>query len=100
MATKTKTKTEDYVAPSGMLRYPKTFVVIPRAVMEQWCTVPWADLLLAATLGTDGLSVTNERPYIWGNNCKENPPKTPDVAYMAEGQNSWVGRTVLYQQNW
>lgn len=84
----------------SFLTFPTVFVLAPRAVASRYAHQPWADILEAAERGVDGLAVVTERPSIWGGRQGERPPVVPDVAFLAEGQNEWCGRTVLYQQNW
>lgn len=79
-------------------RYPTVWVSVPRAVAADYW-LPWADVVDAAEQGRDGLAVVTERPRFWGGRAGERPPNPPDVAYLAEGQDDWRGRTVLYQQN-
>jgi hypothetical protein len=76
------------------------FVSVPRAVAAYFVQQPWADVLCAAERGLDGLLVMTERPRLWRGQPGEGAPRVPDVAFLAEGQDGWRGRTVLYQQNW
>jgi len=76
--------------PIPALVKPLSVVCVPRAVVDwYWCR-PWADVLAAGTRGDDGLTVV---PY-------GSMDGRPDVAYLAEGQHNWTGRTVLHRQNW
>jgi hypothetical protein len=83
-----------------VLAHPTVFVCVPRAVVPHYLDAPWADVLAAAERGVDGLAVVTDRPHWWRGTIGEPPPRVPDVAFLAEGQDNWRGRTVLYQQNW
>jgi hypothetical protein len=76
-------------------RYPTVWVSAPRAVAADYWSRPWADVVDAADRGHDGLTVVTERPLHWGGRACDQPPNPPDVAYLAEGQDDWRGRTVL-----
>ena len=80
--------------------YPTVFVVVPRAMLPRYWEQPWADVRQAAEGGVDGLLVVTERPLVWRGLQGDRVPRAPDVAFLAEGQDAWRGRTVLYQQNW
>ena len=82
------------------LTYPTMFVSVPRAVAALYWHQPWADVLSAAERGSDGLAVVTERPRVWLGLTGDAAPLVPDMAFLAEGQGEWRGRTVLYQQNW
>jgi hypothetical protein len=84
----------------ALLTYPTVFVSVPRAVAAHYGQQPWDDVLRAAERGIDGLAVVTERPLVWRGRPCDGSPQVPDVAFLAEGQDEWRGRTVLYQQNW
>jgi hypothetical protein len=83
----------------SVLRYPDVIVAVPRVVASAYGRRPWADVVAAATAGTDGLAFV-DRPRWWRGLACEPPPDPRDVAFLAEGEDDWRGRTVLYQQNW
>ena len=66
------------------------FVVVPRAVFEQYCHEPWADVVAAAQAGTDGLSTLTDDYFSL-------PPFTPDTAVLRAGD---TGQCFLFKQNW
>jgi hypothetical protein len=80
--------------------YPSIYVRVPRAVFEYWWPQPWAEVLVAAEHDIDGLEVLRDQPRVWRGTVGEGEPDPADVAYLAEGQDDWRGRTVLFQQNW
>jgi len=86
--------------PHPVQTYPTVFVRVPRTVADRYWSLPWAKVLHAAKEERDGLAVVTERPDVWRALACEGPPRIPDVAFLAEGQDNWRGRTVLYQQNW
>ena len=79
---------------------PAVFVQVPRAVFDRWWPEPWPAVLAAAEQGMDGLQVFQKRPLRWQGQAGERAPDTPNVAFLAEGQDHWRGKTVLFQQNW
>jgi hypothetical protein len=80
--------------------YPTVFVSVPRAVADRYGQLPWVDVVSAAERGVDGLVVVYARPVPWLGRICDGPPREPNVAFLAEGQDNWRGRTVLFQQNW
>ena len=80
--------------------YPTVFVSVPRAVADRYGQWPWVDVVRAAERGVDGLVVVYTRPVPWLGRICDGPPREPNVAFLAEGQDNWRGRTVLFQQNW
>ena len=87
--------------PMGAYKYQAIYVRVPRAYAEQYWHKPWAEVLAAAERGDDGLCVTaRPKPWIGTFFSERGTSSDPDVAFLAEGQEAFVGKTVLFQQNW
>jgi hypothetical protein len=93
------------VNPAEGLRRPSILVKAPRAVIDFYWHSPWPIVLESAQAGRDGLEVwdikdhNNFQPQLWFGPQDLKPADPPDVAWLAEGQQDLVGKTVLYQQN-
>jgi hypothetical protein len=80
--------------------YPTLFVCVPHSVAASYWHRPWPEVLVAAEEGRDGLTISDTRPHFWGGKLEDGAAQVPDVAFLAEGNDRFRGRTVLFQQNW
>jgi hypothetical protein len=81
---------QKHAAPDG----PIVVVIVPRAVAYRWSCEPWADVVRAAELNTDGLRLATEAE-------RSAFRAADDTAQLREGVGHRAsGKTMLYKQGW